>query len=481
MTWIGRQLAGRPWTLQAGTICLLLLSLLAVSLLLPFGRGLRHAPRAIADDGGYLFEVPQAANPAENTRLIAELTELTEAWEKQTNHARDLRREPRLSLHFETTHDESGREVLQLALAAANSTEALALAELLNSAAGRTPARVIAVAPGNSDAISVVRPLDDPANPYVGQYGELEHWIYDHAWSYAKLVEFRERCAAAGASGESPGIDTRFMAAYIDAEGWMQPIRPPIDHAASLDTSLSIREIERRKSEEMQQQARRPDGSGKRATLNSRQTIFSDPGSDQLYTQFRLATFDFSARQTARIPAWLAKDPPFHAVLVPNGEVVTYGQPGENPRPEFRAEGGANAPVLGWYRFNAAGELLEQHPGVDHPGGWSAESHNWVRFYWPAAREAAGSSLRSDFLAKSRYSGRYWVVMAEAASLTDTAAGGEELLAAYAYDGSPLELDSPLPPELCNGSIYLSGSTLSAIHAAQVEHNTWFGKESSVP
>src|SRR5207237_115401 len=77
-------------------------------------------------------------------------------------------------------------------------------------------------------ATIAVRPLDDPANPYRGQYGELEPWLLAHSETYE---QWRARSAAELAAQRAAlpdptgplSFENHSVMLFVTPEGWVKP------------------------------------------------------------------------------------------------------------------------------------------------------------------------------------------------------------------------------------------------------------------
>lgn len=485
MHWIGRVFYGKNLALRAGLFALLLVALAALALLLPLAGGPQHAARAIAAEGGFVIELELTGDGVVAKGLSTEQLALVRSWEEQANRVRSGLRRPALSLSVETVQDDAGQQVVQLALSGANAAEAAALAELLKPDTD-APARVIAVAPAASDALAPVGALDDPANPYLGQYSEIDRWIYDNAWSYAELVAFRRKYAAAAEAsraGNKSTSDIRYMVTEVDEAGWMKPVatlQSDGDGQPQIPGGLALVEYDRIWREQERERRDRFHREVVKAKPAPRSMLYSAPAAEDLYLAYELSKYDGPAARYPRIPHWLADNPPYKAVLVPNGEVITQGKPGQRAEVQYDQERGpVITPIHDWYRYSPDGVLLEtRQEDPEYAKTTTSKTTFWNHFYWPDAQRALLTELETtrDTFVPSRKRGCYWVQFVPLSGDQRFDVNAERTVqAAYAYDGTPLDLDAPIPAQLL-ADCQLMSSEIKAIHDAQQALGFWYGR-----
>lgn len=256
--------------------------------------------------------------------------------------------------------------------------------------APRPPKQVARSWGGPSRDCVVIHPLDDPDNPYAGQYQEWDRWCYENIGKQnpettrkleqqqrelqEKLAEYREK-------GEKPPQDlyTKYWGVTVD------PDDPWKDFSLNVDADGYIKPL-----------------------VDPHPTPSSDPFSyqydrngpftasaggimpEEMLKEYTEANWLSSIANDPQIPEWLAAAPPWSATTGPNGEWITEGPLGclaqvdGLPRDEFRDA----LAKLQLHRYSAQGELLEVAPaGVKY----------WPEMYAPElADRLAGYSADPD-------------------------------------------------------------------------------------
>ena len=498
MNWIARWLHGQTLALQVAAVAVLALGFVALCLLLPFASGVNHAPAALADEGGYVVVCPLPRTSPPASTPDARTQQVVDNWTRQANAKRRASGQHALNVSSEVIVDVSGTPAAQFSLPGANPAEARELAQQVGATSGQAAPQVIAVAPGNGDAITQVKPLDDPANPYRGQYSDIDRWIYSHAWSLEQLKDWRKRgdearhaaLAAAGLPSDSDAhvhwdakatAALRYMTSEVDKDGWMKPVASRYDPfpADSPElTGMTLFERETLKAHEAVAEA----GEFTREKIMERAEkviyIWASPANEAQFKEFQGAVHLPDPANTPQIPGWLAANPPFLAVLVPNGEVVTYGALGETlpPLTEAQRHAATMPNYSGWYRFSADGKLLEKNTQ------WGQMMMHWVDFYWPDAWKTMRDTDLQHALSGQRHEGSYWVTMSKAPldANGEPDYAGRTPVAAYAYDRTPLDLNAPVPAKLLTCR-FLLWSQVKPVYEAQQKQQVWFGKLNNKP
>ncbi|MEZ5336797.1 MAG: hypothetical protein R3F46_00905 [bacterium] len=210
---------------------------------------------------------------------------------------------------------------------------------------------------------SELRPLDDPANPYLGQYEEWDVWAHEHhrpdITSHNEL--FSEFPAGTPPQAADNGMQKRHLELPVDAAGWQIPWRiyQQRIQQAKLD-GISFEDLPRER------------------TLFAAGLI-----SPQLWQQREQVRIDLRAAALPPIPAWLGQDPPLELQFMPDGEFVARGRLGlvpHNMRPVDCLKLGRDER---WYRYSAQGELLGRSDYY-FPGMLDS---NWMYIYWPGLEQ----------------------------------------------------------------------------------------------
>jgi hypothetical protein len=169
--------------------------------------------------------------------------------------------------------------------------------------------------------VITVKGIDDPDNPYKGQYERWDLWVYANMVASPTIWK----------AGERPE-NWDSLAAEADENGYLIPL---------LQTS--------RNQEQALSEGRREEYRNSVFEVYAEGELPTEVVEDYLREAYRVR-----AGVIAKIPDWLAEDPPAYSMLLPNGDVITDSKLGETD--ESRALGGETT----WYRYNQAGELTGQ-------------------------------------------------------------------------------------------------------------------------
>ncbi|MCB1188283.1 hypothetical protein KDL29_14055 [bacterium] len=215
-----------------------------------------------------------------------------------------------------------------------------------------------AVAPEIQTATEL-RPLDDPANPYLGQYQEWDIWTYEH---------FRPgmdgKAIMAELSGPAPELPKVQLAGFmqlgtdeegqlhlwtyqkVDAEGFLVPAGPAGPKLPGLTTYA----------------------------------FASGPIERAVYDDWTMQVNAGVASKYPPIPAFIGEHVPLRLVFVPNGEFAVKGPLGLGNTAEFDMQASSQlASRERWYRYSAEGELL----GTTGVVGMGWRDQSWMLLYWP--------------------------------------------------------------------------------------------------
>lgn len=166
--------------------------------------------------------------------------------------------------------------------------------------------------------IVVVRALEDPENPYRDEYKPWDYWFFDHLlaeipeyklWSQLTDAEKAERIAKRKA-----GMGWSSMRYLLDGSGFVIPFEKGIrmhEEGVEDNTFLDLG--------------------------HSGNWVIAEGEIDpEMHQAMWEASYKVSAEFYPEIPSWLAENPPFEAIFLPNGDVVTHGLLGD-----FKKEGEA--------------------------------------------------------------------------------------------------------------------------------------------
>jgi hypothetical protein len=296
-------------------------------------------------------------------------------------------------------------------------------------------------------ATIAVRPLDDPANPYRGQYGELEPWLLEHAETYEQWrARTTAELAAQRAALPDPKAPLTFrdrsVMLFVTPEGWVKP-----SQASPFNNLGSEAVVPGTPAEEINRYAGRLPDSQPQQTfyLIAPESALPAP----LLSQRQEAQERAQIKDWPLIPAWLGTRPPLRTIFVPNGDIVVEGPLNRHYATAPWAEGspsltGPRAPVgETWYRYTRDGQQLAQfQPPPDH-------SLNWFKLFWPDMEQAINMYRPDGHNLAVSYS-QLWVGWTDPRSIRniEDPVPVVNVYAAWDYSGRPLALDKPMPAEL---------------------------------
>lgn len=173
----------------------------------------------------------------------------------------------------------------------------------------------------------LIKPLDDPGNPYRAQYEAWDEWVYDNV--VLEPIAFED--------GQRPA-DFKVLKARVTAEGYLLP---QVEKARIYHEQMA----NGYDNEEY--------GIDNIAPFAVQAAGVMDPGIDG---QRGRAVARLQGEYYLPVPDWLAADPPIWSMLLPNGDVVTHGALGSGAA-------GSNAGCCGssghnYYRYTHDGELV---------------------------------------------------------------------------------------------------------------------------
>jgi len=224
----------------------------------------------------------------------------------------------------------------------------------------------------NSDGDSlVVRPLDDPDNPYKDKYGPWDIWVWDnyHA-GYQQgtytFFWFKGKMSSLGPDGEPMPENWQHQALVVNEEGFAVPSTINYIQSSTYSDDTTVREL------------LYPERSSDAGVFELHATgVFPEGFADQKQ-QARIAAM---AEVLPPIPAWLGEHPPLKTVFSPIGEFVTYGELDLHYRELIQDGNLVNASRFQdeiWYRYSADGELLGS---FNKPGQRWTSVNSWAEVY----------------------------------------------------------------------------------------------------
>jgi hypothetical protein len=301
------------------------------------------------------------------------------------------------------------------------------------------------------DGFSVeVRPLDDPANPYLGQYDDQDRWIVEH-WRTAPAEDERQEYYSSY-KPEQDLLPVRRHLTFgtVDREGWLIPGAVSRQRVYS---DLTVRD---------QANWGHPKTESEPLAVLWADGPLSKEAHDLLIRESR----HHSAAGHPVIPAWLGEHLPLEAVFVPNGEILAYGElglvlPEDDERWRFRAPPGER-----WYRYSADGRLLSTHDVFDLNG-----PSDWRAIYNPGVRDLGGAAADGTTLTTIGLQGGFTAI---AKPLTVSAnpvfeRPQYEILSAVDFLGNPVDLDAVQDPRIWRMGMQSAKKYLAETYAAQVE------------
>lgn len=243
-------------------------------------------------------------------------------------------------------------------------------------------------------------PLDDPANPYSGEYEAWDQWAASHL-----DLAFGDRkppLAPEGFAASNPGLRWVSLRVRVDSAGRLVPYRRSVAAFAAATAGAL------------------PEDS----TLQCPFYSVSGPMPADLAEAQDFATYEAIGAYFPAVSDWLIDYPPLGAWLIPNGEFITRGKLGAVP-----ASGGSGNPCSAQpskdpaqpvekltsccdlYRYDPSGKLIEEFNGA-----W------WSPYFAPCAGTDCPHSMRE--------------LPGGLLEVTDPESG--LVVGTYDYNGSPL-------------------------------------------
>lgn len=273
-----------------------------------------------------------------------------------------------------------------------------------------------------------MRPIDDSENPYAGKYAEWDKWCYAHAVKNTANLYNRE-----------PQPGWVMLSVGVDEKGYPVPLT----------------EADRQQYKYYDNLAKAAGQSGKveesRCVLSYSAYGEMDPALKQQMLDAQMAV---KAQFVPPVPRWLAEQPPYWALTLPDSQVVALGEPGTGK--DFNLDrldrskgpfGDTKNDGYRYYLYSGKGKLLKK----TEPG------QHWVELFWPGFEQ----ELIKD--ATNRY------VWARMGIVTVQDAFNPSALAIYDYTGRKLDDKAQTPYASRNFTVWtgLYGQELESIYKAQ--------------
>jgi hypothetical protein len=203
-----------------------------------------------------------------------------------------------------------------------------------------------------SNVISLMA-LDDPTNPYRGQYRAWDYWVYENVGT-----------RSAELTDKKPTDMTREeLEAYVFNRGhppnWTERKARVYESGVLVPYVVSLADFEQARASNTTEEL----------AAKSRFVTASGEMDPQLKADMQEAGYAAQARFYPEIPEWLVNDPPDAAMLLPNGEIVTEGLLHEGDTTKTDDLGSKSGCCGGtgsiYARYDADGDLL-----AAKTGGW---------------------------------------------------------------------------------------------------------------
>ncbi|MCC7476983.1 hypothetical protein IT575_00875 [bacterium] len=291
----------------------------------------------------------------------------------------------------------------------------------------------------------LIRPLDDQANPYRAQYCELDHWLAAHlsVLSSEEIDAFvkHSQTPEAKALRESRPEGLVAVRCYADQAGWLVPftlqrkaLRDP-DLDESVNSLVNYRYLRAQHEKEVE------------AWKQRHTELFSAGVMDEKTAALYHQGWGGNSMPMPRIPAWIGNRPPIWMIAVPNGEYLVCGALGlhfigedHTTQYSFLYPGPSGQIVREpIYRYSAEGQLLQTIWEELELGS------GWMGIYWPELNSPEFILQRQD--GTHRFHGNSSVAIVKGGPGGGDAITPQEIVAAYDFDGTPIDPYTPFPPE----------------------------------
>lgn len=265
-----------------------------------------------------------------------------------------------------------------------------------------------------------MRGLNEPGNPYRKQYAQWDRWALAHAKDM-RMVDW-----GAWNAGELPDA-RRMIFVKVDQAGYPIPL---LDQRA-----------------ELMQQAHDPSLKHKNDCSVSFMAYGDMPL--ELLRELQTAELAIKTKYLGQIPAWLAKQPPLWAIVLPSGDVVTRGELGSGQGLDayFTWRNAMNLPEGNYCRYDRTGRLVAKLlPG----------DSDWYKLFWPEAEQVL-----------SKYAQARTMTIFQNGCVIVQEYAGKGVLAVYDYDGAALPAVTDAKAR--DGNVWggIIGSEIPALFAVQ--------------
>ena len=293
-----------------------------------------------------------------------------------------------------------------------------------------------------------LRALDDPENPYAGQYEEWDIWAFEHFRpgmnAQAIMAELQPpEPKRSGVSLASP------FYLWSDAAG--QPVLWTT-HRVDNDGFLLPDELT---SKNYGRDAQRFGSGAGQPVREMAQAFASGPITQEQYDAWQLQYTAGIATRYVPIPAFIGEQPPLRLVFVLNGEFAVKGMLGLGDTDNFDMQSSGDlASRERWYRYSADGELLGQTGVVGM--GWRDAS--WMLLYWPELPQKI-EAMKVQGLAPQFRSGTVSFAPSTARIYTNEADAlwdqdkpfpqttAADVVECYDYQGQPIPVEQAWPAD----------------------------------
>lgn len=237
-----------------------------------------------------------------------------------------------------------------------------------------------------------MRDLDDPANPYRDQYAEWDYYCFANARDMSK--EERRKW-----NRHQVPLTRRWINVFVDPAGFPVPIM--------------------QSHQERMEWYRDREPSQGDTCVNSYE-VYADVPED-LDQRMYAAEQAIRAELVPAIPRWLALNPPLKAIMLPDGSIVAYGEPGSGRDYDLNDDFLRGAPPVKCFHYSPEGTLLAQ----------TATGEGWYTMFWPDAETVLG-----------RYDDKTTYIYQDNGFIFVEQIEDWKCLAVYNYDGTPMPVET---------------------------------------